>query len=185
MRKRKVIQVVGPEVIFDLYKSMPVADRHTFIRLLASISTAYEPALLLDSLPKTQWVVFAEQIFKKLNYGLFPVLLKVVFSCVKANPQWSYEEVERYCAERISTTEIEREKGFKEVEAEILKQERERSPDQESVERAIKVLDKSAEGSSIADLAKEHGVTKGYISQIRAKEGYWRAHAERLKRPDV
>ncbi len=171
------VEIATPKVVFDLYQSLTEDQKMVFLAHLASISNGKHITCLIESMPTLTKTELNQRIYGHIIDSMLPVLTGIAFDLVAKTPEIQREdariqmanESQRYLKGIIEEAAV--------VERAIVKDQRDRKSDPETVKRNVEICDlrlSDPKKWSHRRLAREFKVTPQYIGLVLKEEAEWR-----------
>lgn len=171
------IEKFSPDVLYDLYCLMAPGDQEAFLRRVSKVITAEMLFAMVASLDRVETKQFTDLVHEELTWQLAPILEEQARQIVRENPEITDEELRKKHEQRITECFGNYDAEISAMEAEKLKQTRDRKSDPETIVRNVEICNLRRSNKkkwTLGRLQKKFAVTKRAITKILKDEEKWR-----------
>ncbi len=166
-----------PAFLFSLYRLLTPEQQIDFLKLVASISTAKEPLMMIDEMPRRERRKFTDLTTAKVVEGTLPLLVRTACKLVRENPRLLTEPYEQELERSFREWGDAAAREISAMEREQLKEQRDRKSRPETIKRNVEICDlrkTDPKKWSLGMLGKKFHITKQAIKKILEEESKWR-----------
>jgi hypothetical protein len=173
------VELFTPQVLIELYRTLPAEKQAEFRKCLARTLTNRDMAQIMAEMPRDE----RRQACAILVEVIMPFLISNAVRLVRENPSLSNEAIEKKLASHAKKfgDDFAREAG--DIEREKLKIQRDRKSDPRTVRRNVEICDRRRQDTkrwTFGRLAREYEITRQAIVRILKEEDKWRRLAAQL-----
>jgi hypothetical protein len=165
------------QAVFDLYCLLPNDGKIAFVKLLAGMSTADVPFLIVNELPLPEKKRFSDMVFEEAVWQVFPMLQQEARRLLRENPNLDDEQFDKELHERVKQKMELYNREISELERAKLKEQRDRKSDPEIARRNVEICDlrkRDPKKWTLGTLGKKFDLTKQTVKSIIENEAKWR-----------